>query len=401
MPDSTQLPSRDIHQVVQEAFDFEIISNAVKDEPLVGYLLAKHGTKITGKNKSIGIKIPDDGILTGKGLSAPKRKEIKSHTWEPLLYTGLPATGTKAMAWYDTTPDDNSGGANGPLSRMARCRFRRTDLRTPVVAWLRDMRQMKHQFAVAMRAGNTAAADMIATDITDLCKVASVEKMIGQLKEWAAMLWDTNPETNHPTDEDADLWDKQHSMYSVSGVDNFYAGRARDSETNAYLRGNRVTVNVGMDLQGLFDHMQYGPLGLKSLGIMPKLWIAGDVLFPVFKAQAAKNNLKIYQGDSIPGLPVFGQQQEAIRLNANTLIINDGRCPAKGRNGATKNALVCMDPDDLVLSFFPGSAFNLDAFVDESQLGRGKREAMSSEIRTELGSWWPNPKSLVWFEDVG
>jgi hypothetical protein len=127
----------------------------------------------------------------------------------------------------------------------------------------------------------------------------------------------------------------------------------------------------------------------------------GNVLFPIFKAQAEKNNMKVYSGDEIPGLPVFGQKQEAIKLNNNTLIINDHNCPAKGIDSATKNVMVCLDPEDLVLSFFPGSAFNVDAFVDESKLGRAKREAMSSEIRTELGAWWPNPKSLVWFEDVG
>jgi hypothetical protein len=395
MADMTSLTPKTIETAVRSVFDFEIASNACQKYPLLGWLISRYGKK-TKNGKGIGI--PDDGILGGLSIPAAERKEIKSHTWEPAIHTGLPADLTKRMAWYDTTPTDTTGGAAGGLSRIQRPKFRRTDYTSPIVLAKRDLDTLKVAYGKAVAEGNTPMADAIANDVTDLATIQAVEVMVNQIGSINSDLWAIS--SDYPTDESLLLWDKQHSLHSMCGTDNSYGGVDRALAANAHWRGNKVTTKLPADISYLFNFVQYNGLGLNNKANRPNLWTCGNVIFPIFKDQAIARNLKVYSGDEIPDVPVYGQKQEAIKINNDTYIINDPSCPTAGVNGATKNALVMLSTDKMLFSFFGDNSFKVDKFFDQSKI-LGSAQALTSTLTTILGIWTKQPWSHVWLDDVG
>jgi hypothetical protein len=404
MADLTTLTPRTIETAVRSQFDNEIASNACQKHPVLGFIVMKYGNK--KKGNKMGIGIPDDGILTGLKLSSPERKEIKSHTWEPAIHTGLPTNLTVKKTWYDNSANDSANAnaaANGPLSRIKRPKFCRTDYATPIKVYKRDIAQIQAAFGRAMKSGNTAQADKLANDVTEICTNAAVENLINQMETINSELWAIT--SDYPTDESLKLWDKQHSFRSMCDTDNSYGGIDRAVAGNEMWQGNLYASKLPADIDYLFNFVQYNGadgsgMGLSNKGNRPNLWAVGNVLFPMFKAQAKARDLKIYSGDEIPDVPVFGQKQEAIQLNNGTFIINDPSCPTKGVNGATKNALLMLDTDKMVTSFFEDKSFKVTPFFDLSQIP-GSAEALASEIQTEMGIWTRHPWAHVWLEDVG
>ncbi len=400
MGDSPKLTPQTIENAVQSVLDMEIISNAVDKHPTLGFLLGRAGVQ----GKANGIKLPDDGILSDGGVEGPDRRAIASHTWEPAIHTGLPVDDTKRMVWYDTAPaDNNNDGTKGLLSRIKRPRFCRTDLSTPVQVWDRDIEQMRNAYGRAAKAGNESVAAKLADDLRDIVKGVVVEKTLVQLVNIDTDLW-KSAALGIPTSEDEPLWDHQHSWASMCHDDNQYGGKDRSLPANAHWKGNTIAEHLPADIDAIKNYVQYsnGASGLRlsSKGIRPNLWVVGTVLFPIFEAQARARNLHIYSGEEIPGVLVYGQKQEAIKLNAETLIICDPSCPTKGVNGATKNAMLQLSTGRLVVSALPGKNFRLSNL---EQLGKrpGEPKALYGTLDTELGVWTRHPWAHVWAEDVG
>lgn len=396
MANNTELTTADIRTVVQNVMDYELVANANEKMPFLGFMLAKYGTK-----DKQGLRIPDDGILASAKVSAIKRREIQSHTWEPIMYTGLPADDTKVMAWYDTTADvsENASTATSPLGRTVRPRFRRTNKETPVLIWKRDLEQLQNAYRQARATGNRAAASAITKDVRDLVQLAVTEKYQLQLKGWNADIFGGTDQV--PTTSTNLLWDKQYSLRAAMGTSGMFAGIDRDVAGNEFAHGNVVTSNIPADIDYLYDYMQYTGLALSNYAIEPTLWLCGNVLFTKFKAQAKEKNIKVFTGEAIPDMPSFGQKREVLLYNGRIWIVNEPSLASKGMNNATKSPLICLDPEQIVVSFFPGKSFALSEFDDESKRAGG-RKALAAVIETEVGFWYPNPFGMgVYFEDVG
>jgi len=227
-----------------------------------------------------------------------------------------------------------------------------------------------------------------------LFRVATEQALTTHLQWWNEQLW--SAANTGPSNCDAVVWDNIHSVSDVCDTDNVYGGIDRTVGGNTYWQGNRVTAHRAACLEDIVNEGNFTK-GMQKKGLGLTLAICGADLFPIFAAEAkAKGGTVMLDG--LPDMAEFGMKRPIIRFN-NTFVIYDPQCPCKV-NSDSKNVVAGFNLDTWTVAFHPEAKFTVDEPFDLSKTDAGK-DAIKSQIRTELILACEAPSLNCWWEDVG
>lgn len=361
-----------------------LMSNAM---PLVYFLLAKDGQK-SGQAGFYGLGRYASGyLISGVPVGKVRREEIlNSDTYMPIVQTYLPVAGDgKVLGMYDTMPTRTSWDTKSPGTYFTRPYFKWIERVDPIMVPKKELRRTKNA------AGNEKLASAA---VGDLFKVETEAVLTTHLQWWNSKLWD--PTNTGPSNTDAAVWDSPNSIASALKADNVYGGVDRSISGNSWYRGNYVTAHRAASLEDLVNEANFTfKCAAKGFGI--ELLIVGADLMPVFMAEArAKGGQIMYDG--LPNMGEVGFKRPIVRFN-NTYVVYDPQCPCKA-NGDDKNAVAGLNLATWTLALSRNANFTIDEPFDLSKTDGGK-DAIKSQIRTELMLACEAPSLNAWWEDVG
>lgn len=372
--------------LMQDHLSSKLVSNMANIMPWMLFLLGRDGSKAAGA--SFGLGVPKSGqLFTGVPMTRARREEVLgTDKYMPAILTSLPAEGDgKVLTMTDTMPQRSDWTNETPASRITRPFFKWVERADPILVPKKQIRRTKRQ----------SGANKASAAVGDLFRFESETVTTTHLKWWNSKFWGAS--TVAPSNVDADVWDSPYSIHAALKDDNNYGGVDRALTANAYFRGNYDTTHRAPDLVSLIHQANYTN-GCASLGQGIGLIITGLDLFPLFIQQVdALKGQVIYDG-KLPGIGEFGFTKEILRYR-NTYIVMDPQCPSITRGDAT-NAMVGLNMDSITVAVSPDANFEVDEPSDLTKTDGGK-DAIKSQIRTELLWCCENPKVNQWWNDVG
>ena len=372
--------------LIQDHLSDRLVSKLVEIMPLMFFLLAREGSKMGG---AFGLGRPKVGQLyTGMPMTKARREEVlNSDKYMPIVDTLLPAEADgKVLGMSDTMPQVSDWANNGPTKGLVRPFFKWVERADPIQVAKKEIRRTKR----AARNEQKASAA-----VGDLWRFQTDKVLSTHLKWWNNKLWGAS--TVAPSNVDADVWDSPYSLHAALKDDNNYGGVDRGVAANAYWKGKYDTTHRAADLVSLIHQAQY-TYEMAKYGLPVSLIICGLDLFPQFITQVdALKGQVIYDG-KLPGIGEFGFTKEVLRYR-NTFIVMDPNCPSKTKGDAT-NAMTMLNLDTWTVAVSPDANFEADDPFDLTKTDGGK-DAIKSQLRSELIIGCECPSANVWWNDVG
>lgn len=371
----------DLRSLMQDTLSENLVSTLFNTMPTLGFILSRNGDKDSFK----GLGVPRYGeVFSGMGLSKPQKKNIvNSDKYMPIIEVVAAAEADgKVLGMRDTMPVHSNWQTTSIGQAFTRPFVKWVERADPILVPKKEIRR------TARGGGSNASAA-----VGDLFTAETKRRLASHLKWWNTQLWSSSAA---PSNEDAETWDNIHGFASALDNDNNYCGVDRSLSANSYWRSNRVTAARAASLEDLVNYSQYD-LGIVDKGAPIQLLICGNSLFPTFKAEAKAKGGTVFYKD-IPDIGEFGFKREVVKFN-NTYVLCDPACPSKHK-GDTKNVVLVLNPDTWTTAFSPQANFTVDEPFDLSKTDGGK-DAMKSNLRTELMLICEVPSLNVYFEDVG
>jgi len=386
----------------QEYLSKRVVSTLASMLPLIYFLLGRDGNKKGFEN----IGVPSTGsLITGLQSNRPREEEIfGSEAYMPFQHSTLSAQGDgKAMGMRDTLPTITGATANSQDQHFKRPRYAWFERADPILVYNKPMRRAKRLArSNAEREQRVQSLIQLATDDTLIVHLQALcYELYGLRSTYTVGQGATG---TGPTDQDAEVWDHLLSLRNFAQTDNVCGGVDRSVSGNEFHQGKLVTDHRAPNLEDLINEANY-TLGCADIGQGVTLMLCGPSLFPTFVSQVqGRGGVVTYGG--LPEMGEFGYKRPILRFN-NTWVTYDPNIPDKARvhplTAATKfakNAVSCLNLDTWTVAFDPEAKFTVDKPFNLAQTDGGK-DAMKSQIRTELIVCNEAPKANVWFDDVG
>jgi hypothetical protein len=373
-----------LQTLMQDHLSSKVVSLLVNIMPWMYFLLGREGNK-TG---FYSIGRPKSGtIVAGTQMTKARREEIaNSGQYMPIIQTTLPSQSDgKVMGMTDTMPTRSNWTTNNPGNYFTRPFFKWVERCDPILVPKKQIRRTKNA------AGNEQKASAA---VGDLFRAETESVLSTHLQWWNQQFWD--PTNTGPSNVNADVWDNVYSIASMCDTANNYGGVDRSLSVNSWYQGNRPTSHRPAVLEDLVNEFLY-TFKSAAKGVGCQLMICGFDLFPIFKAEAkAKGGVITY--NDLPEIGEFGFKREVVRFN-NTYVVMDPQCPSKTR-GDSKNVVAGINLDTMTVAINAEANFTVDEPSDLSKTDGGK-DAIKSQIRTEMIVGCEAPSLNSWWEDVG
>jgi hypothetical protein len=396
--DSTYIRSS-LQSLMQDFLSDRLVSTLVNTMPLMYFLLGKDGNK----DGVYGLGVPKTGaVFSGVPMSKARKQEILgTDTFMPIVQTSLPnESDGKVLTNYDTMPVRANAATAGNTAgtRYTRPFFRWTERADPILVWNKEIRRTRRQNGGGGPRASAAVGDLFTSEERNV--------LTTHLQWWNKRLWYRNEagevagiNGGFPTNVDDKTWDNPYSIRQACLNNNVYGGVDRSLAANSWWQGNVVTAHRAAVLSEIVDEANYA-LGCAALGKTIDLWVVGSKLFPIFAAEArSKGGQIIYANGQLPGYGKYGFTRQVVQFN-NAFVLFDPLCPTAGVGGATKNCMAGLNLDTWMVSVSPDANFSIDEPFNLAKTEGGK-DAMKSQLRTELMIACESPKVNVWYDDVG